>query len=289
MTPSSRVVDFSIITPSFKQIEWLELCAASIADQAGVKQEHIVQDGGSGTAIDEWSSRHPAVQVISEPDEGMYDAVNKGLRRAQGDLCAYLNCDEQYLPGALAGVAAAFAAQPELDVLFADAVVVNERGEYVCQRQTLVPNAWHTATCHLNTLTCATFFRRSIVERGLLFDTAWKDLGDSNWVLTLLKNNVRMAHLPVFTTAFTDTGDNMNMRPNARREARLVRERAGVAARMLRPLTVIHHRVRRLMAGCYFPRKFAYQIYTRSSPEQRVEFRVQNPTFVWPTRMRVFE
>src|SRR5882757_299741 len=99
MPPAS----FSVITPSFRNSNWLKLCVASVADQA-VEVEHIVQDAGSDDGTLDWLSREPRVKAIVEPDSGMYDAVNRGLRRAQGDILSYLNCDEQYLPGALSAV-----------------------------------------------------------------------------------------------------------------------------------------------------------------------------------------
>ena len=96
----------SIITPSFNQIEWLRLAVASVADQEGVEYEHIIQDGGTDGIKEivqsEFGNLGKRLQVFVEKDAGMYDAVNRGLRRASGEICAYLNCDEQYLPGTLA-------------------------------------------------------------------------------------------------------------------------------------------------------------------------------------------
>src|SRR5947207_1085752 len=63
-----------IVTPSFRQLEWLKLCAASVADQAGVNHEHIVQDAGSGPGIEEWARTIPGLTLNVEKDEGMYDA-----------------------------------------------------------------------------------------------------------------------------------------------------------------------------------------------------------------------
>src|SRR5688572_31350980 len=94
---------FSIITPSFRNSEWLKLCVASVADQ-GVEHEHIVQDGGSDDGTLDWLRIDPRVQAHVEKDAGMYDAINRGLNRATGDIIAHLNCDEQYLPGALPAV-----------------------------------------------------------------------------------------------------------------------------------------------------------------------------------------
>ena len=93
-------VNFSIITPSFRNSNWLKLCIASVADQQGVTFEHIVQDSCSDDGTRDWLPQDRRVKAFIEKDQGMYDAVNRGFKRAQGDIVAYLNCDEQYLPGA---------------------------------------------------------------------------------------------------------------------------------------------------------------------------------------------
>ena len=58
----------------------------------------------------------------------MYDAINRGWRRAKGEILAYLNCDEQYLPGGLSAVEEFFRRRPQTDVVFADTVVVDLQG-----------------------------------------------------------------------------------------------------------------------------------------------------------------
>jgi len=95
---------FSIVTPSFRQLDWLKRCVRSVADQS-VEHEHIVQDAGTGPQLDEWVGASSPARLFVERDKGMYDAVNRGFARASGEIFAYLNCDEQYLPGALAAVA----------------------------------------------------------------------------------------------------------------------------------------------------------------------------------------
>src|SRR6266704_4923256 len=107
---------FSIITPSFRSSGWLKLCLASVADQR-VAVEHIVQDAGSDDGTLDWLLRDKRAKVFVEKDQGMYDAINRGLRRASGDILAYLNCDEQYLPGALAAVGKFFEQHSNVDVL----------------------------------------------------------------------------------------------------------------------------------------------------------------------------
>src|SRR6266567_8816837 len=106
---------FSIITPSYRNSQWLKLCVASVADQEGVEFEHIVQDSCSDDGTQDWLPKDSRVKAFIEKDKGMYDAVNRGFARATGDILAYINCDEQYLPGALKGVHDCFADHPEVD------------------------------------------------------------------------------------------------------------------------------------------------------------------------------
>src|SRR3954471_24052752 len=108
-------MQFSIVTPSFRQLGWLKRCVRSIGDQQGVEVEHIIQDAGTGPELDAWVTKHSKAQLHVEKDSGMYDAINRGLSRASGDILAFLNCDEQYLPGTLEAVGKVFEAHPEID------------------------------------------------------------------------------------------------------------------------------------------------------------------------------
>src|SRR5258707_7576854 len=178
---------FSIITPSFRNANWLKLCIASVADQQGVEIEHIVQDSCSDDGTQDWLPRDSRVKAFIEKDGGMYDAINRGLRRATGDILAYLNCDEQYLPGALRAVGEFFEAHPNVDIVFADSIVVDAEGGYMCHRKVLTPLKYHSMVCTLGVLSCAMFFRRNVLEKyALFFDTKWRDAGDLDWVLRAL-------------------------------------------------------------------------------------------------------
>ena len=275
-----RGVDFSIITPSFRNSAWLKLCVASVADQRGVTLEHIVQDAVSDDGTLDWLREDKRVHAFVEKDSGMYDAINRGLRRASGDLLAYLNCDEQYLPGALAAVKEFFGAHPEVEVVFADAVVVGPGGQFVAYRKVVTPSRRHVQVCHLPTLTCATFFRHSSLERHeLFFDSQWRDLGDAAWVLRMLEKGVRVAVLRRYTSAFTRTGQNMNFLPNAIREKAALRAAAPMWARALAPLWAARHRLAKWRHGCYHQSPFEYAIYTQVHPDQRTAFEVDRPTF----------
>jgi len=271
---------FSIITPSFRNSAWLKLCLASVADQ-GIEHEHIVQDAGSDDGTLDWLRHDERVRAFVEKDSGMYDAINRGLRKATGEYIAYLNCDEQYLPGALRAAAEFLDEHPEVEILFGDAVCVNPAGDYLSHRKMLAPRLWHTWTCTLSVLTCATFFRRSLVERGFFFDERWKIVGDSDWVLRLLQAGVRTAVLWRFTSVFTRTGSNLSQHESAAGEMERFWSLAPRHVRALRPGILLHHRLRRLLGGIYFQRPFDFELYTASNPQSRVVKHVEKPTFRW--------
>lgn len=277
---------FSIITPSFRSSGWLKLCIASVADQ-GVKLEHIVQDSLSDDGTMDWLPSDKRVQAFLEKDQGMYDAVNRGLKRSSGRILAYLNCDEQYLPGTLQAVEKYFDDHPEVDVVFGDSLVVDANGAFMCYRKIQIPHRYHTMVAHLQTFTCSMFFRRKIIdEMGLFFDSSWRDLGDADWVLRLIKARVRLGVLRRFASAFTDTGANMNMSANAEREKKEMALSAPLWAQKLRLALVWQHRLRRLLGDIYRQAPFDYAIYTQASPDKRVPHHVAHPAFVWKSRLR---
>ena len=269
----------SVITPSFRSSQWLRLCIASVADQQ-VPAEHIVQDAGSDDGTLDWLPSDNRVRAFVEKDQGMYDAINRGLRRSTGDVLAWLNCDEQYLPGALRAVTGFFEQHPGIDVVFGDVLMVDRACRYLWHRKMQVPLKYHTWTCHLSTLSCATFFRRRVVfDHEDFFDPKLRDVGDGEWMLRLLKRGVPMATLGRFTSTFTQTGANMSAAPNARREARELLLHAPAWARAAKPLLILHHRLRRLAGGMYSQPPFSYEIYSLESPEKRQLHQVRHPRF----------
>ena len=273
---------FSIITPTFKQPEWVRLCAASVADQTGVAFEHIVQDGGDGQGL-EWLAGMPRARLFVEPDLGMYDALTKGISRASGDVIGHLNSDEQYLPGTLKIVQEFFTRHPEVDVLFGDAILISADGTPFSYRRIVTPLRAHTASCHLGTLTCSAFFRRSVVDRGLAYKRDWKVVGDAALVLSWLDAGLKMAAIRRPLAVFTFTGANKGRGKGAQEEGILFRGQPD-QQRLIRPtLLSAHHRIRKLLAGAYRRRDLSVDIFTPSSPQRRQKIAAHEVGFGWPS------
>lgn len=120
----------SVITPCFNQGQFLEECIQSVIDQEYARLEYIIVDGGSTDnsvrIIQKYQTR--LAYWVSEPDQGQGDAINKGLRQASGDIVAWLNSDDYYLPGALLQVAAAYRAAPAAPFYFGNGLRVDESG-----------------------------------------------------------------------------------------------------------------------------------------------------------------
>ncbi len=271
--------------------------------------EHIVQDAGtpgieefarevgasfhrdgkevfsSQSSVGSDSKAGYSLTIYSEKDAGMYDAINKGLKKATGQICAYLNCDEQYLPGTLPWVADYFAVAPQTDVLFGAAIVTRADGSYVCDRRVMVPTRWHTMVSgNLSIFTSSTFFRRkSVVEHGLLFDSQWRVCGDAVWALRFLDAGLRMkaTHKPL--SAFAETGVNMSAvgNPRAAEESRSLALSAPAAARALKPAVLLAYRLRRWWSGAYALNPHEYAVYTAADSRQRRCFEVNKPAFRW--------
>src|SRR6266566_4601538 len=124
----------SVITPSFNQACFLETCITSILSQEYPNLEYIIIDGGSTDGTVEIIKKYEEQITfwISEPDKGQSDAINKGFRKATGEIVAWLNSDDFYLSGALTAVAEAYRSLPHASFYFGDGWRVDEAGQPKC-------------------------------------------------------------------------------------------------------------------------------------------------------------
>jgi glycosyltransferase involved in cell wall biosynthesis len=106
----------SIVTPSFNQVQFLGDTIRSVLCQGYPNLEYIVVDGGSTDGSVELIRRYEKQlsSWVSEPDGGQYDAINKGFSKSSGEIMAWINSDDMYLPWAFQVVADIFASCPEI-------------------------------------------------------------------------------------------------------------------------------------------------------------------------------
>ncbi|MEP0923567.1 glycosyltransferase family 2 protein [Leptolyngbya sp. ST-U4] len=133
MLESNRYPRISIVTPSYNQGDFIEETIQSVLSQNYPNLEYIIIDGGSTDNSVEIIKQYES-QVsywVSECDRGQTHAINKGIARATGDILAYLNSDDYYLPGTLFKVAEYFRQFPQTDLLHGRCRYVNEQGEKI--------------------------------------------------------------------------------------------------------------------------------------------------------------
>lgn len=121
----------SIVTPSFNQARFLEETICSVLDQDYPNIEYIIVDGGSTDGSLDIIKKYRANLAwwVSEPDQGQTDAINKGFKRANGEILAWLNSDDTYLPNAVSEAVEFFQTHPETGLVYGDANLIDEQGK----------------------------------------------------------------------------------------------------------------------------------------------------------------
>ena len=182
----------SIVTPSFNQARYLEETLRSVLEQDYPNLEYIVVDGASTDGSVEIIRKY-ADQLawwVSEQDSGQAEAVNKGLSRATGEIVAWLNSDDYYLPGAISAAVSAFDKNPDVVLIYADMLAVDEHGETI--------NVLHYQQTDLEDLLCfqiigqpAAFFRREALEGAGKLDSSYHFLLDHHlWLRIALQGRI---------------------------------------------------------------------------------------------------
>ncbi|RLE05128.1 MAG: hypothetical protein DRJ13_02560 [Bacteroidetes bacterium] len=164
----------SIITPSYNQVQYLEDTIRSVTQQDYPNLEYIVVDGGSTDGSREVIKKYQDEFAwwISEPDQGQADAVNKGFRRARGEIVAWLNSDDMYLPGVISSVVDSFQKNPAAGVIYGDAVSADADGRLLNE---LRFSNWGTRDFLQFNIICqpAVFMKRAIVEKVGYLDPSY--------------------------------------------------------------------------------------------------------------------
>jgi glycosyltransferase involved in cell wall biosynthesis len=121
----------SIVTPSFNQGRFIAETIESVMAQDYPNLEHIVMDGCSADGTLDVLKKYPHLRVISEPDRGQADAINKGFQLATGNIWGFLNSDDTLYPGALNAVAREITPEQGRHIIMGRCRFVDEQGRYL--------------------------------------------------------------------------------------------------------------------------------------------------------------
>lgn len=190
------MLSISIVTPSLNQGRFIERTIQSVLDQGYRALDYIVCDGGSIDQTPEILAHFAEqITVVSEPDRGQADAVNKGIRATSGEVIGWLNSDDVYLPDAVRRVAEFLAARPEVDVAYGDALLIDAAGEVVGTYYT-EPWSAHRLVDRCILSQPAVFFRRRVVDQNGLLDERLNLCMDYEYWLRLAAGGATFAYLP---------------------------------------------------------------------------------------------
>jgi glycosyltransferase involved in cell wall biosynthesis len=190
----------SIITVCFDSAETIEDTIKSVLAQDHEDLEHIIVDGGSTDGTLEIISRYEdrISTVISEPDRGIYDAMNKGLRSATGEILATLNSDDVYAEKGTVGQVEQFIRNNGLDAAYGDLIYV-DRHDAGRIRRFWQPGPYRKgAFCHGWVLPHPTFFcRKEIFEKFGYFNEELQIAADFELMLRFIeKHQIKTGYLP---------------------------------------------------------------------------------------------
>jgi len=178
----------SIVTPSYNQARYLEQTIRSVLEQGYLSLEYFVIDGGSSDGSLQIIQRY-ADQLsgwVSEKDRGQADAINKGLARARGEIVAWLNSDDTYLPGAVAAAVQAFTEHPEAGLVYGNVLFVDGDSQPF-NLQIFHPSTLEDLMAFRIISQPAVFMRRAVLEQAGLLDPSYHMLLDHHLWLRMAR------------------------------------------------------------------------------------------------------
>lgn len=190
----------SIITAVFNRQDTIAFSMESIRGQTHADIEHIVIDGGSTddtlSIVKKYKSSNTI--LISEGDDGIYDAINKGILYSTGEVIGLLHSDDAYFTNSILAEIATEFLDPDLDMLYGDAIFVNRMNSneiirrYRSDRFSKSSLSWGWMPAHT-----AIFFRRKIFEEFGLYKTDYKIAADMDFIARIFFNGrIKSKYLP---------------------------------------------------------------------------------------------
>jgi glycosyltransferase involved in cell wall biosynthesis len=246
----------SVVTPSFNSAATIRDTIESVQAQDYADWEHIVVDGVSTDATLDILKGYPHLLWTSEPDQGHFHAMNKGIARATGEVLVILNADDCFRPGALRQVVEAFRKHPDWEALFGDVVFVDAERRKIYQREEAVYDFKVLLygvdyICH-QTL----FVRKAVYDRlGGYRYKEFKNSTDYEFKLRLGRAGCRVGHLSALLVDFRyhvrgRSGDRRILRNSLEEADRIRREYGnpgGWLGSCLRPLFKARRQAQKLL------------------------------------------
>jgi len=191
----------SVITIVYNNVKDIERTMLSVLNQTYTNIEYIIIDGRStdGTleVIQKYNSK--LAKVISEPDKGIYDAMNKGLSLATGNYILFMNSgDEIYSPETVAEI---FENRPLADIYYGETEMFNEAWESLGQRRHRTPENfnWKSFRYGMNISHQAIYVKRSLAEP---FDLQYKYSSDIDWIIRAAKNASNIVNTQMYVAKY---------------------------------------------------------------------------------------
>ena len=217
----------SIVTPSFNQARFLERTIRSVLEQDYPRLEYIVMDGGSTDGSREIIERHTAglAHWQSAADGGQTAAINAGWRRSRGEILAWLNSDDFYLPGTLLEIGLAFAANPDVGLIYGFTQRVDAEGRPMGTVGSKF--RWRTMLfSHQVIPQPSAFFRRSTVEAAGPLDETLHFSMDYDFLLRLTRRQQPLLlPLPLAVATIHEDAKTTRDQAAAARETHEIRKR----------------------------------------------------------------
>ena len=171
MTKHNRNPLVSIVTPSYNQGEFIEETIQSVLNQDYAHIEYIVIDGGStDNTVDILKKYDDKIIWVSEKDRGQTEAINKGYKKAKGEILGWINSDDTYQPGAIKKTVDYFKTHPDIKVVHGAGYYI-DRDNRILRPYCSDPNAKASLPQTLNMCQPAFFIMREVIENVGLLDS----------------------------------------------------------------------------------------------------------------------
>jgi len=228
----------TLITASFQRCAMLREALASVPHGGPVEIEHWVIDGGSSDGTIEMLQTAPRLRFLCEPDNGVYDAWNKGLARATADWVGFLNSDDLLVPESFPALAAAMRTR-DVDVISGAAEFFSGEaaGTHLALRRLGAPE--DLALTFRNVLrqapiVNARFFRKAWIDAVGPLDPKLSIAADREWLLRMVRRDPRQQVIPECVYRYREHSGSLTVHATQRNVARYRAEHAALAETHLR-------------------------------------------------------